>query len=270
MRPAARDRVPRPIWWLAPVALIVILGPLVWTVDPVEQILTDRLVGPTFDHPLGTDNLGRDLLARVLHGGRITLGLALVATVISSSAGIALGLLAAAVRGPFDRALAVVIDVLNAFPYLLLALTLAGLAGGGVRGLLLALTVPAWVPFARVARSEAMRVRATPAIEAAVALGASPLRVGLRHVLPNAMPPLATLTVLRFSHTFITIAGLSFLGVGIAAPTPEWGAMLRGALPFVERAPHVALAPGAAILLAAVSVSAGAEGVRRLVDPRRR
>lgn len=76
MRPAARHRVPRPIWWLAPVALIVILGPLVWTIDPVEQVLTDRLAGPTFDHPLGTDNLGRDLLARVLHGGRITLGLA--------------------------------------------------------------------------------------------------------------------------------------------------------------------------------------------------
>jgi peptide/nickel transport system permease protein len=251
---------------LLPAALIVAVGPWLWPLDPLEQVLTSRLQGPSWAHPLGTDNLGRDLLARVLHGGRITMGLAFLATVIVATVGIAVGLLAAWTRGVFDRVLLVVIDVLVAFPHLLLALTLAGLAGGGVRGLMLALTVAAWVPFARVARSEAMRLRATPMSEAATALGATPARVALRHVLPNAFPPIATLTVLRFSSALVTIAGLSFLGVGIAAPTPEWGAILRAALPFVERAPHIAIASGGAILGAALSVSIGAEGLRRMVD----
>lgn len=261
---------PARAWLVLPAMLLVAAGPLLWPVNPVEQVLVDRLLAPSWAHPLGTDNLGRDILARVLHGGRITIGLALIATVISSSLGIGIGLFAATVRGWTDRGIALVMDVLNAFPFLLLALTLAGLGGGGVRGLLLALTVAAWVPFARVARTEAMRIRPTPIVEAATSLGASPIRVGTRHVLPNALPPLATLVVLRFSHTLITIAGLSFLGVGIAAPTPEWGAMLRAALPLLERSPHVALAPGIAILVTAITVSAGAEGIRRVVDPRLR
>jgi peptide/nickel transport system permease protein len=256
-------RTPGPLPYLIG---LVTLGPALWPVDPRAQTLTARLRGPSFDRPLGTDQLGRDLLARILHGGRLSLGVSLVVTVISAVIGIALGGIAASRGGLVDLVLMRLVDVLLAFPFLLLALVVAGLSGGGINGMVLALGLFGWGTYARIARVETARVRAMPFVEAARAIGLPP-RTFVRHVLPNAMPALLVLAVARYGQTILTIAGLSFLGVGIQPPTPEWGSVLNEGLPFLERAPHVLLAPALAVTLACLIVSLAAEGWRRILDP---
>jgi peptide/nickel transport system permease protein len=269
-------RAPTRRWpWsaLAPTGLLVLvvglvtLGPALWPVDPRAQTLTARLREPSFDRPLGTDQLGRDLLARILHGGRLSLGVSLVVTAISAVIGVALGGIAASRVGLVDLLLTRLVDIVLAFPFLLLALVVAGLSGGGVNGMILALGLFSWGTYARVARVETARVRAMPFVESARAVGLPPVRTFVRHVLPNAMPALLVLAVARYGQTILTIAGLSFLGVGIQPPTPEWGSMLAEGLPFLERAPHVLLAPALAVTLACLVVSLAAEGWRQILNP---
>jgi len=257
-------------WPALSVLLLVLLGPMLWTLSPTEQVLIDRLQGPSMAHPLGTDQLGRDVLARLLHGGRISLGISVVVTVVSVVVGVAVGSVAALSNRWIDRFLMVIVDVMLAFPFILLALTIAGLSGGGAWALVLAISLASWTTFARVTRGETLRVQSTPMIEAAEAVGSPPWWVYMRHVLPNAIQPILVLAIVRFSHTMLTIAGLSFLGVGVQPPMAEWGAMLRDGMPFIERAPHLVLAPGATVTLAALLVSMTGERTRHALDPRRR
>lgn len=250
------------------VAAIVLGGPLLWHIGPTAQTLTDRLQGPTWDHPLGTDNLGRDLLARVLHGGRLSLGVSLLITVGTCIIGVTIGMLAAASGWLADTLFLRVTDVLIGIPFLLLALTIAGLTGGGIRGITLAICSLAWISFARVTRDETRRVSRLPMVMAAEAAGARLPRIYLRHILPNIWPPISVLLVVRFSHTILTLAGLSFLGVGAQPPTAEWGAMLDQGLPYFQRAPQVVLAPGLAVTLSCFFVTMSGFALERLMDPR--
>lgn len=262
--------------WVLPAATLVgltalvTLGPLVWAVDPRAQDLPARLQGPTLAHPLGTDQLGRDLLARILHGGRLSLGLGLLVTAINATIGLAVGGLAASRGGLLDRLLTRLTDILLALPTFLLGLTVAGLAGGGIVGVVLALSLFGWGSSANAARSETLRVRALPFVEAARALGTGPWRVFVRHVLPSAAPALIVLAVIRFGQALFTVAGLSFLGVGVRPPVPEWGAMLSEAVPFIERAPHLVLAPGFSVTLSFLLVTLAADSLRRALDPTHR
>jgi peptide/nickel transport system permease protein len=272
-RPARR---PRPWSALIPSALLLLVvlavtaGPWLWQADPRQQTLTARLQGPTPVHPLGMDQLGRDLLARVLHGGRLSLGVSLLVVAVSATIGIALGSVAASRGGLFEMFAMRLVDILLAFPFLILALVVAGLSGGGINGMVLALGLFGWGTYARVARVETARVRALPFVESARVIGVSPLRTFVRHILPNMAPSLIVLAVARYGQTILTIAGLSFLGVGVQPPTPEWGSMLFEGLPFLERAPHVLLAPGFAVTISCLIVSLAAEGWRRILDPRGR
>jgi len=249
---------------------LVTVGPFFWQTDPRAQVLTTRLRGPTPDRPLGSDQLGRDLFSRVLYGGRLSLGVSLVVTLVSAAIGVVLGSISASRGGLVDLFITRVVDILLAFPFLLLALVVAGLSGGGVNGIVLALGLFGWGTYARVARVETARIRTYPFVEAARVVGVSPVRTFLVHVLPNAAPTLLVLAVARYGQTILTIAGLSFLGVGVQPPTPEWGAMLAEGLPFLERAPHVLLAPGLAVTLACLIVSLSAEAWRRVLDPTHR
>jgi peptide/nickel transport system permease protein len=270
-RPARR---PRPWSALVPSVLLLLVvaavtaGPWIWQLDPRAQTLTARLRGPTPDHPLGMDQLGRDLLARVLHGGRLSLGVSLVVVLVSATVGIALGSVAASRGGLFDLFAMRLVDILLAFPFLILALVVAGLSGGGINGIVLALGLFGWGTYARVARVETARVRALPFVESTRVIGLSPLQTFVRHILPNMAPSLIVLAVARYGQTILTIAGLSFLGVGVQPPTPEWGSMLFEGLPFLERAPHVLLVPGLAVTISCLIVSLAAEGWRHLLDPR--
>jgi len=255
---------------LALVVGLVALGPLVWQTDPRAQILTTRLRGPTVQRPFGSDQLGRDLFSRVLHGGRLSLGVSLAVTLVSAAIGITLGSIAASRGGLADLLITRTVDILLAFPFLLLALVVAGLSGGGVNGIVLALGLFGWGTYARVARVETARVRAYPFVEAARVVGVNPVRAFVVHILPNAAPALLVLAVARYGQTILTIAGLSFLGVGVQPPTPEWGAMLAEGLPFLERAPHVLFAPGLAVTISCQVVSLSAEAWRRVLDPTHR
>jgi peptide/nickel transport system permease protein len=252
---------------LALVVLLVTLGPLAWPADPRTQTLTARLRGPTLDHPLGMDQLGRDLLARVLHGGRLSLGVSLIVVAFTATVGIALGSVAASRGGLFDLFAMRLVDILLAFPFLLLALVVSGLSGGGINGMVLALGLFGWGTYARVARVETARIRALPFVESARVIGLGPLQTYRRYILPNAAPSLIVLAVARYGQTILTIAGLSFLGVGVQPPTPEWGSMLFEGLPFLERAPHVLLVPGLAVTVSCLIVSLAAEAWRRVLDP---
>lgn len=273
--PDARQAIPwrarlGQLRWLTPAlvamlpVLVVAAGPAWWRADPVSQDLLARLQAPSLAHPLGTDQLGRDLLARILHGGRLSLGLSLAVTAITAVVGVALGSLAASCcGGAVDVLLMRLVDILLAFPFLLVALTISGLSGGGIGGIFVALALFGWVTHARVARAETLRVRALLFVEAARSLGAAPRRVYLGHVLPSMAPPLLVVSVVRFGQTILAIAGLSFLGVGVQPPTPEWGALLSEGLPYMERAPHVLLVPGLAVSLSCLVLTLGAEGLRR-------
>lgn len=268
--PRARRWRLAPLVPLAALLVLVVAGPFLWPLDPAEQDLTARLQTPSLEHPLGTDQLGRDLLSRVLHGGRISLGVSFLAVLLSGAIGTLLGTLSGLTRGILDLVVMRVVDLLVSMPFLLLALAVAGLSGGGLKGIVLALGLFGWTNYARLSRAEAMRLRGTLMVEAAQAVGAGPTRILFRYLLPNLAGPILVLAVVRFSHAVLTIAGLSFLGVGVQPPTPEWGAMLADGVRFLERAPHVLLVPGTAITAACLVVSLSGDALRRYLDPRSR
>ncbi len=250
--------------------LAFLAGPELWPEDPAGQDLAGRLRGPSVAHPLGTDQLGRDVLARVLHGGRLSLAIAGAVTVASAAAGVAVGMAAAAPWALLRLAGRRAIELVLAFPWLLLSLTIAGLLGGGPVAVGAALAAVGWVPFARVVESGIVSLRGQPFVTAAAAVGAGPLRVYCCHLLPNLLPQVAVLAVVRYAHVILAIGTLSFLGVGVQPPRPEWGAMLQDAMPYFYRAPHLLLAPFGATLVVSLALAAVGEQLRRSLDPRMR
>jgi peptide/nickel transport system permease protein len=212
--------------------------------DPVEQSLRQSLLPPSPDHWLGTDQLGRDLLARVAHAFLLDLGLSAGIVLLSLTLGTAAGLLAGEFGGPLDGILTFLMDMTVTLPHLVVALVLVAYLGGGSGVLVLALGLSGWVKYARIVRTETSRLKEVDFIIAARVLGAPRIRVLLRHMLPNVLPPLGGLIALQFGHAILGISALGFLGVGVQPPTPEWGTMIAEARPYIARAPWLALAPG--------------------------
>jgi peptide/nickel transport system permease protein len=218
--------------------------------DPERADFAGLLAGPSAAHPLGTDQLGRDLLSRTLHGGRLTIGLSLLAVAATGAFGTAVGA-AAAVTGAFGRLVMRLVDVLAAIPVVLFGLVAAVTLGPGTTSLLVAVTAIAWTPFARQAHLLVLAEREREYVTAAVALGAGPVRVLVRHVGRNLVPPLGAHACVRFASTLLTISGLSFLGLGVQPPTAEWGAMVAEGREYLFTAPQVVLVPSAAVVLTA-------------------
>ena len=200
--------------------------------DHNDQILTERLELPSLAHPFGTDHLGRDVLSRILAGGRFSLAITTVAVLISGVFGTLAGALAGRIGGAVDEAAMRVVDVLLVFPELVVAFALASMLKPSFATIVLAVSIFAWTPYARLARAVTLEVNTREFMEAAVALGSPPMFILRRHVLPNIMGPILAMGFLRFGQTLITIAGLSYLGVGAQPPTPDWGAMLAEAQPY--------------------------------------
>ncbi|MEZ4728607.1 MAG: ABC transporter permease [Caldilineaceae bacterium] len=274
--PSPRIRARRPVGLLIVGGVLLIIGVMTlgapWLAqhDPNQQVLAARLQAPSSLYPLGTDHLGRDLLARLLYGGRSSLLLSALAVLLAGTVGVAIGALAGRVGGLFDEVTMRLVDVLIVFPNLVVALVIAALLEPSFGALLLALTITGWTTYARLARALTMDVLARPFIEAAVASGVSEERLLLRHVLPNISGPILATSFLRFGHTLLTVAGLSYLGVGVQPPTPDWGAMLAEAQPYMQRAPLLLLAPALAIFSTALSVTLIGQGLTQRFDPRRR
>lgn len=249
---------------------LVIAAPLVTPHDPTEQVLLNRLQWPSSLHWLGTDQLGRDVFSRLLHGGRFSLAIAAITVGISAVAGSIIGAVSGYVRRTFDDVTMRLVDLLVPFPEVVVALLIVAMLGPGFTTLVIALTVLGWTPYARLARGLTLNIRTQGYIEAAHALGCSHRFVIGKHVLPNALKPILALTFLRFGHKLIAVGALSFLGLGVQPPDSDWGAMLADALPYMERMPSLIIAPGLAIFLSALAITLAGQGIAIMLDPKLR
>jgi len=252
----------RPSWgvrcaagWMVVIALLALAAPSLPIDDPARIDLAARNAPPGAGHWLGTDALGRDLLARVIHGARVSLLVGLVAPAIGLALGGAIGLLAGFRRGWLDAIVGVMVDALLAFPALILALIASVYVGRGVDSMIATLTVLSVPACARVARSAALATSQLGYVEAARAGGASEMRILWRHVLPNAMPRLATFGLLLVALMIVVEGALGFLGLGVAPPAPSWGGMIAEGRAQLEDAPQVCLAPAAVLFATVLSLN---------------
>jgi peptide/nickel transport system permease protein len=245
-------------------------APLITAANPYRPELGERLRPPRGEHPLGQDALGRDVLARVLHGSRISLAVAAATVALSLAIGVALGAAAGYAGGWVDGVLVRLIDVLLAFPGLLLAIALAAVLGPSLGNVVLALSVLGWTGYARLTRAEVAALRRRDFVQAAVALGAGPGRIVVRHLLPLAAPPLLVQATFGMSGAIVAEASLSFLGLGAPSPLPSWGAMLDEGRAFLLVAPHLTLFPGLALAGTVLVLQLLGDGLRDLLDVRER
>lgn len=252
---------------LATWLLAVLLGH--WLGLPPNQIdLNAILQLPTAQHWLGTDDLGRDILARVLHGVEISLSVALLVTAITMVLGISIGLLAGYAGGKLDAGLMQLTNIFLAFPGMLLAIAFAAVLGAGMNNLVLALSLTGWVTYARLSRGQALTLRERPHVLAARALGAGSIRVMYKHMLPLLISLLLVEATYSLASVMIAEASLSFLGLGIQAPQASWGAMLRDAVRFMLVAPHYVLAVGFCMMSLILAINLGGDILRDKLDVR--
>jgi peptide/nickel transport system permease protein len=249
------------------IALAAAFAPLLTPYDPNDQVLLDRLQLPSAAHRLGTDTLGRDVFARILYGGRFSLVITLASVLISGTLGTLIGAVAGRVGGVVDEVVMRLIDLFIAFPGIIVALVIAAMLKPGFWTLVLAMTMTTWTPYARLARAIALEINTRAYIEAAIATGASEFTILRKHVLHNMMGPVLAMGFLRFGHMLLTIAGLSYLGLGAQPPTPDWGAMLAEAQPYMQRVPSLILAPGLTIFITTLSVTLAGQGLMLMFDP---
>ena len=253
------------------VMIVVSLGaPLIAWQDPSAQDLANRLAPPSWEHLLGTDELGRDLFARVIYGGRITLGMVVAIVLLVAPIGLAVGSIAGYLGGLADRALMRVTDVFLAFPRLVLALAFVAALKPGITSAIIAIALTAWPPYARLARADTLTVRHTDYIAAVRLTGASPGRIILRHIIPLCLTSVIVRVTLDMSGIILTAAGLGFLGMGAQPPLPEWGTMISTTRGFILQQWWVPAAPGIAIFVASLAFNLLGDGLRDVLDPKQR
>jgi peptide/nickel transport system permease protein len=274
MRPP-RDRLA--LLGLAVVAasiLLAMVAPALAPADPVRNDLLARLAPPawveggSWQHPLGTDTLGRDVVSRLLYGARVSLIVGFSAVVVAGVLGLALGLAAGYYGGRIDEALMRVGDVQLAFPALVLAVAVLAVVGSGLGSIVLVLGVTGWVTYARIARGETLSLRHREFVEGARALGAGDAAILWRHVLPNVLPSITVVATFSVARTIIAEASLSFLGLGLPPPAPSWGAMLDEGRNYLTTGWWLALFPGLAILTLVLGINVVGDWLRDALDPR--
>ncbi|MBI4277885.1 MAG: ABC transporter permease [Armatimonadetes bacterium] len=252
------------------VVLVAVAAPVLSPRDPVRQNLPGALQPPSATFLLGTDQYGRDLLSRIIWGARISLLIGVIAVILGSFLGLLLGLTAGFYGGGVDRVLSRVIDSLLAFPGLLLALSVMAMLGANVGNAMIAVGISSSPRFARVIRGQVLSVGGKDFVEAARVVGASDLRIILRHILPNVLSPILVVATLGVGTAILTEANLSFLGLGVQPPTPTWGSMVSEGRVFVGTAFWVSLFPGIAIALTVLGFNLLGDGLRDVLDPRLR
>ena len=270
LRRLARDRLALTGFALVSIFIVVaVAAPLLAPHDPAAVNALRRLEGISLEHPLGTDNLGRDLLSRLLYGSRWSLGTVAAATALIMFIGVTVGALAGYYGGVLDELLMRVVDVLLAVPSLVLALAIAGTLGPGIVNVMIGLVSVWWVSHARIVRGMVLVLRERQFIEAARGLGAGDRHILLHHILPNVVPAVVILATLEMGELILAMAGLSFLGLGAQPPAPEWGAMLNDGRPFLLTAPRLVIYPGLAITVVVAGFNLLGDGLRDILDPHR-
>jgi peptide/nickel transport system permease protein len=250
------------------IAIMAIFAPLIATHDIYAQDLTTRLRPPSAAHFLGTDELGRDVFSRIVFGARITLYIAVLTALIVAPIGLLIGTTSGYLGGWVDMVLMRVVDIFLAFPSLVLALAFVAALGPGIQNAIIAISLAAWPPIARLARAETLSIRSSDYIAAVRLQGASSLRIILSHVVPMCLPSVVVRITLNMAAIILTAAGLGFLGLGAQPPSPEWGAMLSSGREFVLTSWWIAAIPGCAILLTSLAFNLFGDGLRDILDPR--
>jgi peptide/nickel transport system permease protein len=248
--------------------LVALFGAALAPYEPNAMDFTVRFAPPSWAHPFGTDDFGRDIFSRVLHGAAVSFQVAFIAVGISGLAGVALGLTAGYRGGWVDEVIMRVMDVLFAFPAVLLAITVMAILGRGVENAMIAIAIVYAPIFARVTRGAVISVRDREFVMAARALGQSQLRIMVRHVLPNAMGPIIVQTSLSLAFAILAEAALSFFGLGTQPPDPSWGRMLSEGRGFLQQAPWMGIFPGLAIMVSVLGFNTLGDGLRDVLDPR--
>ena len=261
------------LWIVIILTLLAIFAPVLAPYDPLEGIgglRGARLVPPSWAHPLGTDDLSRDILSRILYGSRLTLLVVLLVAVIATPIGLAVGTTAGYFGGWVDVVLMRITDIFMAFPRLILALAFASALGPGIENAIIAIAITAWPPYARLARAETLTIRETDYINAARLQGASHLRIIWGHITPLCLSSAIVRVTLDMAGIILIAAGLGFLGLGAQPPQPEWGAMIAGGRRFIIDQWWVATMPGLAIFGVALGFNLLGDGLRDVLDPKAR
>jgi ABC-type dipeptide/oligopeptide/nickel transport system permease subunit len=245
-----------------------VFAPFLAPHDPNDQDLYHVLEGPSRLHLLGTDDVGRDLLSRVIYGSRVTLAIGGLSTLFAAFIGVVLGLVAGYKGGIADMVIMRVTDTFMSMPVLVMVLVMIAALGPGMKNLIIVITVLTWTGYARIVRGEAMRVRELPYIEAAHAVGASGFRIMFRHILPNIMAPIIVTASIAVGVNIMMESTVSFLGLGVQPPTPTWGNELKIGYSYLEVVPLFSIAPGLMITLAVLAFNFIGDGIRDVFDPR--
>ncbi len=277
--PAPKSR--RPAWRRSPLtvaglvlitvlALIAISAPLIAPANPLKQVLSTRLKPPSAEHWLGTDQLGRDVLSRMIYGARISLLIGTVVVGLAASVGTLVGLVAGYAGGWLDEALMRLTDVFFAFPALILAMAISGALGPSLTNAMIAIAVVSWPVYARLVRAQVLSLREREYVEAARSLGASAQRIVWGHILPNTLAPLLVQASFDMGGAILAAAGLSFIGFGTQPPTAEWGVMISEGRNYIATQSWLSLFPGLAILFTVAAFNLIGDGLRDALDPRLR
>lgn len=250
--------------------LSAIFAPLLAPHDPNRANLRNRNKPPSREHPFGTDDMGRDILSRLLYGGRISLSVGLVSVGISLTIGLILGAIAGYFGGAIDTVIMRLADIFYSFPFLILAITISAIFGPLIYNTMMILGILSWPGPARLLRAEFLKLKTTDFVAAATALGANPRRIMFRHILPNAFSPLLVSATLGVASAILSEAGLSFLGLGVPPPAPSWGNMLNRARPLhiLAGMPWMWIPPGLAVFVVVLSINFVGDGLRDAFDPR--
>lgn len=255
---------------LVALGLAVVAAPLLTPYDPLEMAPDQGLLPPGPSHPAGTDLFGRDVATRLLYGGRVSLLIGVLAVAIALVPGTALGLIGGYYGRWADRATGWLVDVMLSFPSILLALTIVAVLGPGVLNVVVAVAIASIATYVRLVRGQVLSARRKPYVRAAVTVGCTNQRILARHILPNVAGALVVLATLDVGWAILSASALGFLGLGVQAPTPEWGAMLNEGRGYLRDAPWLTVAPGLMIALTVLAVNVLGDGLRKALDPRRR
>ncbi|MCG8513444.1 MAG: ABC transporter permease [Halanaerobiales bacterium] len=250
------------------IVLMAIFAPLLAPYDPTEQDYEALLLPPSWEHPFGTDDLGRDILSRIIYGSRYTLLVGIGVVLIVAVVGSLLGFIAGYYRGKLDTLIMRLVDVMLSVPVLVLALAISGALGGGLINVIIAIGAVGWTQFARLVRGEVLHIRGTEYIKAAKALGANDFQIIFFHLAPNMVAPVIVYTTLYIPSAILWAASLSFLGLGVQPPIPEWGALIADGRSYLSYAWWIATMPGLAIMLTVLGFNFMGDGLRDALDPK--
>lgn len=251
-------------------SIVAIVGPYLAPHGETEQFIADRMQGPSDRYTFGTDEFGRDVLSRLLFGARISFQVGAIVVGLAGTTGVVLGMIAGYRGGWLDNIVTLIMDIVYAFPAVLLAIAIITLLGNSLTNAIMAISIVYLPPFVRVVRGASITVRHTAYIEAAQSLGASTPRILSRHVFPNITAPLIVQTSLSFAFAILSEASLAFLGLGNKAPSPSWGSMVASSYPYLQLNPWAAIFPGVAIALTVLGFNLLGDGLRDALDPRLR